>query len=382
MQLVAQDDEIPRRFPNGIFSFSLGDGEINQTVETLKFDLKLNANRIPADPLSLTTVATALSDVLGDTRSLLIFDDVQSRNQMRPFMGAAFNCVRLISTRYLSAIPKDSLRIILEPIVPDRSIIKPPPDIPFQGIGPHVEIDLEGVIRFPPPESLDINGNYLPRLSALHPGLCELACELAADLRVGNAAHAMLGARIEAYAVLINRSLDTVDFRRLYAAGVRMANASHAAKQAISRGDLPDLEPSAQEKLESLLDLHGPFIMATASGIEAISDEDRFQRRPEEQRQYRADAITLLQTLENRSDLVALDLVEQVTGAVRDIDSGSNPERSTIVGSALNYRGKCAYAKSHHRNCERSDRRRVTQFHWTYFVRRRCNSHICGSISF
>src|SRR3984885_10992362 len=39
----------------------------------------------------------------------------------------------------------------------------PPPKLPAQGIGPHVEINPEGVVGFPPAESLDQDGNHLPR---------------------------------------------------------------------------------------------------------------------------------------------------------------------------------------------------------------------------
>ncbi len=213
--------------------------------------------------------------------------------------------------------------------------VKPPPRLPTQSIGPHVEINSEGVIGFPPVEVLDRQGNYLPRLCGLHPDLRELARELAADLSKGNAPHAALGSRVAAYAALIDQDLQAIDFRRLYGAGVRLANSAHATGQAISVGELPTLEPSEQEKLNSLLDLHGPIILATAAGAEAMADEERYRRRPAEERRYRADAVALATAVQGRPDLIEPDVAEHLLGAAREIGEGGNPERSTVAGRAM-----------------------------------------------
>jgi len=59
----------------------------------------------------------------------------------------------------------------------------PPPHIPRQGPGPHVEIDTEtGAVVPAKPESLDAEGNNLARLTAQHPQIVRLAGELLANL--------------------------------------------------------------------------------------------------------------------------------------------------------------------------------------------------------
>lgn len=216
-----------------------------------------------------------------------------------------------------------------------RSRVKPPPKLPAQGIGPHVEIKQDGVIGFALAESLDRDGNHVPQLRALHPDLRELARELGVDLSRGNAPHVMLGERVARYAALIDLDLKAIDFRRLYAEGVRLANAAHAMNQAISTGDLPQLEPSTREKIESLLAIHGAFILATVAGSEAMAAEERYRRRPAEERQYRTDAVSLAAALIRRPDLVNRDVAEQMLGSAEAIGQGNNPERSAVVGRAM-----------------------------------------------
>lgn len=211
----------------------------------------------------------------------------------------------------------------------------PPPELPPQGIGPHIELKPEGIIDFAPSEALDNNGNYLPVLQAYHPDLRELAQALVHSLSRGNAPHAVLLERVAAYASLINQRLDLIDFRRLYISGVRLENAVSAVKDAISVGDIPPLEPSEQEKLSSLLVLHGPFILASTIGNQAKADEDRYQRRPAEEVRYRENAVAMATALQNRPDLVAPEVAEVVLGAARDIGQGDNPERSTVAGLAV-----------------------------------------------
>jgi hypothetical protein len=210
--------------------------------------------------------------------------------------------------------------------------VEPPPELPTQGIGPHVELDSNGIINFVPPKALDQDGNNVPRLRALQPHLRELAEELAAELGMGNAPHSDLGMRLAAYSRMISGNLEELDFVLLYGLGVRLANAADAAKRA---KDLPPLETSQLEKLSSLLDLHGSFIMATKAGAEALLDEERYRRRPAEELRYRSDAIAVARLLQDRPDLIDPVVAEHLLGTAYNIGQGENPERSTVAGRAM-----------------------------------------------
>ncbi|MCB8880197.1 hypothetical protein ACELLULO517_08135 [Acidisoma cellulosilytica] len=226
---------------------------------------------------------------------------------------------------------------VINRIYPDSTYrhASPPPPLPAQGIGPHVELNTNGVLSFPPIESIDTDGNFLPTLRSLHPDLREMSKDLSSLLRNGNVPHPTLSDRIEAYANLVDQELEQIDFRRLYAAGVRLFNCAKATQDAIARGDLPPLSAAEHEQLYSLLDLHGPFILATAAGSEAIVGEERYRRRPAEERQYRHDAAEIVTALRDRPDLVDPDVAAQMSEAVNEIDTGSHPERSTLLGRAV-----------------------------------------------
>jgi hypothetical protein len=82
----------------------------------------------------------------------------------------------------------------------------PPPEVPRQGPGPHVEIDAEtGAIIPARPESLDAEGNNLARLNALHPQIRRLASELLG--KIGQNEQPELFAAVDSYFSNVNRDL-------------------------------------------------------------------------------------------------------------------------------------------------------------------------------
>lgn len=215
---------------------------------------------------------------------------------------------------------------------PEGPQLPPPP--PAQSAGPHVELNAEGVIVRAPPEALDRQGNHLTRLRSLHPELRDLARELYAALQRGNRPYTALDERAAAYAALIDQELTAVDFGRLYVAGVRLENANHETQRHIAAGELPPMDPSLGEKLASAIALHGVFILGTADGVASKHDEERYQRVPEEERQYRAAAMAVAEKLQDRPDIIERDVARDVLNTTTEIGAGRNPERSTVAGHA------------------------------------------------
>lgn len=209
-----------------------------------------------------------------------------------------------------------------------------PPEVPAQSAGPHVELNDEGVIVRAPPEALDRDGNHLTRLRSLHPELRSLVRELSTALGEGNRPYSVLGERAAAYAAQMDRNLGEIDFGRLYLAGVRLENASHETQRLIAGGELPHMDASLGEKLASVIALHGVFILGTAEGLSAKLAEERYQRRPDEERQYRSTAVALAKQLQSRPDLVERDVASEVIQSASEIGAGRIAERSTIAGHA------------------------------------------------
>jgi hypothetical protein len=213
-----------------------------------------------------------------------------------------------------------------------------PPPLPAQGVGLHFILDAEGVIDLAPPEDLDREGNNVRRLRSLHPELQEFSRALVAALREGNRPHSVLLAAAEAYQALIDQPLEGIDFARLYARGVRLANAKAATDAAIAADELPLLAPNAQEAVESLLAVHGAFILATRDGNEAIAEEQRYRRRPDEEREFRAATKALADALRAHPEIIRPAAATAVSEAADVAGEGPNVARSGVVagGAVVN----------------------------------------------
>jgi hypothetical protein len=209
------------------------------------------------------------------------------------------------------------------------------PGLPIQGPGPHFEFTKDGTIDFVPPAALDREGNNVERLRRLHPALRELVLELSKALASGNAPHATLAGRVEEYRKRIDQPLETVDFSLLYVEGVRLANAERAAREEITRGELPPLAEAEREAIQTILEVHGTFILNTTAGAELIAAEERYQRRPKAEREYRAAAIDFAQSLQNQPAIITPGAAAFVLGAAEQISQGVNPERSGVVGTSV-----------------------------------------------
>ena len=214
----------------------------------------------------------------------------------------------------IDATPTDSLNTVLR-------------SIPRQTVGPHFELDDGDVVTFVPPEALDREGNNVARLRRLHPTLRALANELLAALGKGNVPHYALRDRTDAYRALVDQDLAAIDFALLFQAGIRLANAERAAT---ADDELPRLTVTARETLDSLVALHGTFMLSTREGQECIALEERYTRNPQDEATYRQDAAAFAADLTRRPDLVDPRVAEYIKQASEEIGKGSNPERSGV----------------------------------------------------
>jgi hypothetical protein len=140
--------------------------------------------------------------------------------------------------------------------------------------------------------------------------------------------------RAKVYRREIDRDLSAMDFSVLYVEGLRLANADHAAAAEIARGELPPLAEAEREALDTLLQLHGTFMLSTATGAELLAAERAYQRRPSEESKYRAAAIDFAASLQHEPTIIAPDAAAFVLGAAEQIGQGSNPERSDVAGTS------------------------------------------------
>ncbi len=213
----------------------------------------------------------------------------------------------------------------------------PPPEIPRQGPGPHVEIDAEtGAVVPAKPESLDAEGNNLARLNAHHPRIVRHGGELLANL--GQNEHPELFAAAKSYFENVNRDLNQIDFERLWGEGVYLEEAEAAAARRIKDAMREPLSDAALTALNALLRIHGPFILATKSGLENLADANAFEMRPDEAKEQRAAAIELAQQFKANPDVVAPETAANFAHFAEQPESTKHPERSGAfrMGMALN----------------------------------------------
>lgn len=204
------------------------------------------------------------------------------------------------------------------------------PEIPAQGYGPHFEVGDNGAVTFAKPGALDRQGNNISRLKRLHPALLALSSKLIDALGKGNVPHWYLRDRAQAYHAVVNQNLEDIDFSLLYVEGVRLANAERA--DATSK-ELPTLEPPIREAVDTLLQVHGPFILSTIEGLEAIAAEERYRRTPPEETEYRVAALDFAQSLQNHPEVIDTIAAAFVLGAAQEIGRGASPERSGTIAT-------------------------------------------------
>jgi formylglycine-generating enzyme required for sulfatase activity len=220
-----------------------------------------------------------------------------------------------------------------EPVSPAAGQPVSLPEIPSQGPGPYFVVRDDGKVDFAPPEALDREGNNIALLRVLHPEICDLAKTLCEQLNRGNVPHSNLRERAESYRTLVDRDLKAVPLDRLYIEGVRLQNATTAARQKIAEKELPSLEAQTSEALESLLELHGTFILSTAVGLELIGIEERYKRHPQDEAKLRSDLLAFAEHLKSRPDIVEEKTADFVLKSAQEMSSGENLERSAVVAT-------------------------------------------------
>jgi hypothetical protein len=188
------------------------------------------------------------------------------------------------------------------------------------------------VIKFAPPAALDRRGNNLDRLQKMHPTLRELSQGIVEALGRGNAPHSYLHERSKSYDDIINRALEEIDFALLYMEGLRLANAERAVS---GDGELPPLEAPVRERMDSLLQLHGTFVLASRDGLEAYEAEQRYKRNQQQEADYRSAAVDFANSLQGRPEVVDPAVASAALSAAEEIGRGGNPERSGTVATGV-----------------------------------------------
>ncbi len=214
---------------------------------------------------------------------------------------------------------RDGMRLLFD-VAPDEKrdglkavdLKEPDFDLPQQGPGPHFRIDADALIDFDAVPTLDARGNNIPRLRSLHPVIIDTCQQLSACIRPNE--QQQLLKIVRGYFDTINNDVEEIDYARLYGFGLRLTNASTAAKRQIADRLLPPLEDDAEEALNTcLVALHGPFMLSTSVGNDLLAYYERYCREPKQEKQN-ALAREFVSALQNDGDILSASVMDFIEG--------------------------------------------------------------------
>jgi hypothetical protein len=247
----------------------------------------------------------------------------------RPSLGEAFDiAVATLPNELWERGPK-VVNARIKELIAEHT---PPESIPAQGAGPHFALSADLKITLAPPVEIDAEGNNLDRIRQQLPLVREAAEDLAGRLNPN--AFSELARNLSAYRAAIEGEPETIAWGIVFARGVRLDNAAHAARRQIGDRLQPPLEDAAQEALESMLILHGPMILATAEGRELMDVAGQMSLTRGQQAALRSDSLTVAIALRDDKDVIEPPAAEVVIEAVEAMGEGPHPERGSAAGGA------------------------------------------------
>ena len=149
----------------------------------------------------------------------------------------------------------------------------------------------------------------------------------------GTNAHLSLLEAVEQYDRVFFDEQISIPF--LYARGIRLENATDATKRSIEYGDLPPFSLDIEQNLNSVIKLHGTYIMSRKEGRVLVEAASAYHQSPQRTEEIKAAAEELNNSIARNIGLFGEDVKEYVASVVQDIGKGSHPERSNQVATTV-----------------------------------------------
>lgn len=127
---ICRDPDIRFEFSDGVLRVEIGKerNDVTPLLSDLIEKLDPDGKRPGfADPV---TASEHLGELLGESRLLLVVDDVWRETQLRPFLRGGPNCVRLVTTRVANALPPDARLVEVDELRPAESASLLAKDLP------------------------------------------------------------------------------------------------------------------------------------------------------------------------------------------------------------------------------------------------------------
>ena len=124
---------------------------------------------------------------------------------------------------------------------------------------------------------------------------------------------------------------EQISISSLYARGVRLENVIEATRKDIKSGEAPSFSGGMEGNINSLIELHGAYIMRQEEGKALVEAADAYRQSPQQTEKTRIAAKQLNNLIASDTNLLGKDVQKQIDDVTQDIGKGAHPERSNQV---------------------------------------------------
>ncbi|MGI9487651.1 MAG: formylglycine-generating enzyme family protein [Geminicoccaceae bacterium] len=171
-------------------------------------------------------------------------------------------------------------------------------------------------------------------MASLQAGL-QAGCDRLLQAGINPNAFGYLIDDIKAYQDAISPPVQEIQFTDVWRLGLLLHDHADAVSRDVDRLR-PSLEDEQQAALNSLIGLHGPFILSSEDGraLQALAHENLATR--DELGEFQEAAEAFIQAVEDSTDLVTDQVKDLIVAANQGIGQGRFPERHTATARTAN----------------------------------------------
>lgn len=127
-------------------------------------------------------------------------------------------------------------------------------------------------------------------------------------------------------------AVGSMDFDLLFGVGTSLMNRLAADAKRSMDSDLPPLSDAQRLALDDFQANHGPLIVATKAGAEAVADAEKVIRNPEQERKLREILVEFMASVKAEDGLAKPQVAELLYDAAAEMGTGHQAERSFRFG--------------------------------------------------
>jgi hypothetical protein len=218
------------------------------------------------------------------------------------------------------------------------TLLSSPPKIPNEILGQSWTTDSQTGMLTPVFRHSDQTEPEITDMEIQRPFLFECAQSLVTAISTSrsNSVGQLLRAA-ERYLRSIENNSSLISIPEVYAAGVRLRNSHDRIRREVENEGMPDVTVDIGEAMDSVIGLHGPFILATARGREMNARARDDNRTKTQELAYKAKSLEFAEALKKSNGLVNDSGKNFIVEINSEILTGPHPERSTMLAEASNH---------------------------------------------